>query len=243
MDHRREFLASITLCVLVLALTAGSAQAMDVYWVELGAATLTVDADSGLYFTVAGAAAANPFIAGYNQLATAEIDVSDMNIAIGEWHTIIDVINGEMGGADMLDFVDGTDPNWLIQIADGNKVQIMLEGDDGNDGRSIADLNGDGCVDGGDLGMILARWKDTDPLIADIAPVATGGDGIVDGADLGAILARWGDGCDDDNPSIVIPWPPFDPGPFPAPTIPEPASAMLLLVGFAGIFTRCRRTG
>lgn len=49
-----------------------------------------------------------------------------------------------------------------------------------------SDLNGDGSVDGADLGVLLLNWG-TD---------GTGdlnGDGVVDGADLGILLLNWGD--------------------------------------------------
>lgn len=54
----------------------------------------------------------------------------------------------------------------------------------------IGDLNGDGVVDGGDLGIMLAYWGSCGkgPCPADF-----NGDGAVDGADLGLILSAWGD--------------------------------------------------
>ena len=52
-------------------------------------------------------------------------------------------------------------------------------------GASFGDLNGDGHVDGADLGLLLAGWGA--PGIADL-----NGDGNVDGADLGLLLAAWG---------------------------------------------------
>jgi len=48
-----------------------------------------------------------------------------------------------------------------------------------------ADLNGDGTVDGGDLGTLLSQWGG--PGSADL-----NGDGTVDGEDLGMLLASWG---------------------------------------------------
>jgi len=48
-----------------------------------------------------------------------------------------------------------------------------------------ADLNGDGTVDGNDLGILLAAWGGRGP--ADL-----NGDGTVDGNDLGMLLAAWG---------------------------------------------------
>jgi chitin-binding protein len=47
------------------------------------------------------------------------------------------------------------------------------------------DLDGDGSVDGADLGRMLAAWGATGA--ADL-----NGDGIVDGVDLGALLGAWG---------------------------------------------------
>jgi len=48
------------------------------------------------------------------------------------------------------------------------------------------DLNGDGVVDGADLGALLGAWGSTDSA-ADL-----NADGVVDGADLGALLGAWG---------------------------------------------------
>jgi hypothetical protein len=48
-----------------------------------------------------------------------------------------------------------------------------------------ADLSGDGVVDGGDLGILLAQWGG--PGSGDLD-----GSGVVDGADLGSILASFG---------------------------------------------------
>lgn len=53
-------------------------------------------------------------------------------------------------------------------------------------GPCTADLNGDGDVNGADLGLLLAAWGSSDPT-ADL-----NGDGDVNGADLGLLLAAWG---------------------------------------------------
>ena len=50
-----------------------------------------------------------------------------------------------------------------------------------------ADLDGDGRVDGGDLGLFLGAWG-TSPCDLDL-----NGDGICNGADLGVLLGAWGD--------------------------------------------------
>jgi len=52
----------------------------------------------------------------------------------------------------------------------------------------LSDINGDGWVDGVDLGIVLASWS-TD---AAGAPADLNRDGAVDGADLGVLLSAWG---------------------------------------------------
>ncbi|MBL9141238.1 MAG: hypothetical protein JNK53_05170 [Phycisphaerae bacterium] len=49
------------------------------------------------------------------------------------------------------------------------------------------DLNGDGVVNGADLGVILAAWGTSFGSPADLNH-----DGAVDGADLAILLAAWG---------------------------------------------------
>ncbi len=48
------------------------------------------------------------------------------------------------------------------------------------------DLNGDGVVDGADLGLLLNAWGTCGGCAADL-----NGDGTVDGADLGLLLSNW----------------------------------------------------
>ncbi|HMN97644.1 MAG TPA: hypothetical protein PKC43_14415 [Phycisphaerales bacterium] len=51
-----------------------------------------------------------------------------------------------------------------------------------------ADLDGNGVVDGADLGILLSSWGPCTPaLCADLD-----GNGVVNGADLGVLLAAWG---------------------------------------------------
>ncbi len=49
------------------------------------------------------------------------------------------------------------------------------------------DLNGDGFVDGAELGLMLAGWGACDDCLADLDD-----DGFVDGGDLGLLLTSWG---------------------------------------------------
>lgn len=53
----------------------------------------------------------------------------------------------------------------------------------------VADLNGDGFVDGADLTMLLASWG---PCSSSDCAADFNGDGAVDGADLTVLLATWG---------------------------------------------------
>ena len=55
----------------------------------------------------------------------------------------------------------------------------------------LADLNGDGRVDGTDQGILFAAFGTNDP-VADLNV-----DGIVDAADLGILLANWSDYSED----------------------------------------------
>ncbi|MFO0874115.1 MAG: lectin-like protein [Phycisphaerales bacterium] len=50
----------------------------------------------------------------------------------------------------------------------------------------LGDLDGNGTVDGGDLGLLLGAWNTTDKA-ADLNQ-----DGVVDGSDLGLLLGGWG---------------------------------------------------
>jgi hypothetical protein len=73
------------------------------------------------------------------------------------------------------------------QLADANTNGIpdICEGPTCHD----IDLNLNGIVDGGDLGVLLAFWGTVSPAFprADI-----NGDGLVNGADLGTLLSFWG---------------------------------------------------
>ena len=64
--------------------------------------------------------------------------------------------------------------------------QYSLDGVIGcGDQEITGDLNGDGVVDGGDIGIFLTFWNTNNP-IGDLD-----GNGIVEGADLGILLLNW----------------------------------------------------
>lgn len=75
---------------------------------------------------------------------------------------------------------------WLVLRA-GDSVnqfysiaKIQVEPESG----CIADINGDGTVDGSDLAALLAGWATSSPDL--------NGDGVVDGSDLAILLGAWG---------------------------------------------------
>ena len=57
----------------------------------------------------------------------------------------------------------------------------------GEEPSSPEDLNGDGQVDGSDLGLLFAAWGECKGCPEDL-----NGDGQVDGSDLGLLFAAWG---------------------------------------------------
>jgi hypothetical protein len=65
--------------------------------------------------------------------------------------------------------------------ADSNPVTLDVQAGT----LAPADLNGDGVVNGADLGVMLGQWGTAGA--ADLNH-----DGVVDGADLGALLGAWG---------------------------------------------------
>ena len=70
------------------------------------------------------------------------------------------------------------------ELVEGGQILAVRIGD-GSTGPIDGDVNGDGKVDGSDLGLVLAGWGSADPSLD------LNGDGQVDGADLGIVLANW----------------------------------------------------
>ena len=73
---------------------------------------------------------------------------------------------------------------WVSTISEG-VVEIDLA-PLGGDPPTPGDLNGDGVVDGADLGLLLGAFG-TSNVAADL-----NADGFVDGADLGILLGNFG---------------------------------------------------
>jgi len=95
------------------------------------------------------------------------------------------------GTASTLVFDASCDQHYLIRI--GGKLGSQGVGtlritEEGSAACGcLADLNGDGRVDGNDLGTLLGQWGTCTGCVADF-----NGDGRVDGNDLGTLLGLWG---------------------------------------------------
>jgi len=81
-----------------------------------------------------------------------------------------------------------------VQIYDAaltaTQVQALFESPGAEVSTCAADFNGDGVVDGNDLGALLGFWGPCDPRSACSGDL--NGDDLVNGNDLGALLGLWG---------------------------------------------------
>ncbi len=117
---------------------------------------------------------------------------------------------GLIPGYEMMDitgdsFVDLADVDEFLKVYEGtvedcnengttDLVEILMNPGLDNDGDGLlddcgsisdpADINGDGVVNGADLGLLLAGWGEA-------GPTDLNGDGTTNGADLGLLLASW----------------------------------------------------
>lgn len=86
------------------------------------------------------------------------------------------------------DPIDSLNPNYagLLGIGRVNAGSAVLLGPPA---RELADLDGSGRIDGGDLAMMLGAWGTcgSSNCLADFD-----GNGVVDGSDLAMIMANWG---------------------------------------------------
>ncbi len=100
-----------------------------------------------------------------------------------------------IAGVQLID-CNGNGVNDGCDIASGFSKDIDQDGvpDECRRLQPSPDINGDGIVDGTDLGMLLLGWGDCPP--ADGKSPCVGdldGDGAVTRADLGVLLSAWGD--------------------------------------------------
>lgn len=76
------------------------------------------------------------------------------------------------------------------QASGGAAVMVGTQFSGGSGASMVTDLNGDGIVNGADLGLLLGSWGPCDACAACTGDI--NGDGSVDGADLGLLLGDWG---------------------------------------------------
>ncbi|MCH2161258.1 MAG: hypothetical protein MK085_05225 [Phycisphaerales bacterium] len=83
---------------------------------------------------------------------------------------------------------DGITPAWLSNSVPTNPLMrgYVLELIAMPNRPSVADINGDGDVNGADLGLLLALWGPCPGCPEDL-----NNDGDINGADLGLLLAAW----------------------------------------------------
>lgn len=94
--------------------------------------------------------------------------------------------SGNLGGDGFGGYVGGSSGALRIDFAtiEGDQFVTIGGGDEPN--NCPADLNGDGAVDGIDLGALLGAWGECAGCDADL-----NADGTVDGIDLGILLGNW----------------------------------------------------
>ena len=107
------------------------------------------------------------------------------------------------GGWNRVDFrvSDYVTPSTSVRLRftaeDANDGSVIEAGIDGisvtlvtcNDSSDPSDVNGDGCINGADLTVVLGDWGNTS------GPADINNDGTVNGADISFILGSWGLGC------------------------------------------------
>ena len=126
--------------------------------------------------------------------------VPDLAVANSYKYNDVSVLLGVGDGtfADAVYYAAGNGPRSVaIGDLDGNQAPDLVVANQSTDNVSVllnqsppipGDLNGDGCVDQIDLGLLLAYWGWGDGGDCD-------NDGDTDQADLGILLANWGEGC------------------------------------------------
>jgi hypothetical protein len=105
-----------------------------------------------------------------------DTDLTERNFSLVEW-------DADCNNDNLVDY--GQILQGQLTDANTNGIPDICEGPTCRD----IDLNLNGIVDGGDLGVLLAFWGTVSPAFprADI-----NGDGLVNGADLGTLLSFWG---------------------------------------------------
>ena len=163
--------------------------------------------DSGIDTTIGCSVSGGPNVEAdvwylYEAACTGQLDISICGADFDSRMDIYDASGGcPASGATPLscgDDVCGDDPEISTLAIAGQQFLIRIGSEDGAIGSGDLaitctsfgdpcpeDLNGDGQVNGADLGLMLGAWGTADADIND--------NGITDGADLGLLLGAWGD--------------------------------------------------
>ena len=113
------------------------------------------------------------------------------------------MLSGAVYAIDISQIVDcnGNGVDDSLDIFTGTSVDHDGDGipDECAEGDCDADINGDGVVDGADLGLFFVAWG---PCPGDEigCPGDISDDGVVSGIDLGLFCASWGLECPPDKP-------------------------------------------
>lgn len=141
-----------------------------------------------------------PFVSSFDYEVTGDlVEISGSNVVPDFYSFGTDVFTGK-GESVFLDnlflqsFTFAFDPKELPDLVNSVEIEAMIDlsntslsGILESTGGCPEDMNGDGTVNGADLGLLLAAWG-TDG--GDF-----NGDGTTNGADLGLLLAAWGTDC------------------------------------------------
>lgn len=132
-------------------------------------------------FHALGTCFASPMLPGFEMMdfnGDSFVDVVDAE-------AFVDVYRGTVEDCDGDGEVD------LLQILLDASLDTDTDGllDDCTGGFDPADLDHNGVVDGGDLGILLGNWG---PSTGGVAAGDFNEDGAIDGADLGVMLGSWG---------------------------------------------------
>ncbi len=141
-----------------------------------------------------------PFVSSFDYDVSGDlVEISGSNVVPDFYSFGAEVFTGKgdsvsMDNLFLQSFTFGFDPKQLPDLV--QSVEILAQIDLSNTtlsgilestGGCPEDMNGDGTVNGADLGLLLAAWG-TDG--GDF-----NGDGTTNGADLGLLLAAWGTDC------------------------------------------------
>lgn len=100
------------------------------------------------------------------------IDIDEtIDLAAGTYTIGVSTSGGAYGGDEWMSDSASWESAWLVAAVEAEAL--------------AGDFNGDGRVDGADLGQMFSAWGTDDP------EYDLDGDGVVDGADIGLLMANW----------------------------------------------------